>query len=607
MAHYTVQVVKKTMHSHILLNAMLPTKPSPTSPLNGLLVILLLLLSSPVDAKVGASLSSNATGLDQPVRLILQMEGEQEMTPDLSELERLFEIVGRSTQQSISIINGKMSAKRSLTLTLLPRQAGRLEIPPIRIGNESTEALVLEVTEQPQGDIDANREQVFVELSLNKSRAYIEEEVILTLKLFQAPGIRAESLDTPQPSMPDTQMKLLHEERYSSERDGIQFNVIERKYAVFAYQSGNLEIGGVKYRGRTGSDRLFSFFNDPFRAPQQATRIFRSESNQVDLEIMPIPDNFTGDRWLPAKNLQIVENGLDQQTPILAGKPLVRRIMVLADGLTSAQLPSIEQTLPSGIKLYEERPQLQETPTRTGISSSRQNSMTLIATESGEYDLPAIEIPWWNIETDRQETARLAAISIDIMPNPGATQGVQQTLNPPSTREQAIQSDAGGTITSVNQPTATTHKVHWLVWLFGTAWVLTLFAWWYSRRGDPDQSRQPIPVAEDEMEAPDKQAIGEALQRLEQAYADKDAPAARSAWLQWAKLHWPDNPPHNLTRLATRCDQALSEAVYSLERTLYSPTDETEWTGYEIRQLIQQTQQQKRSDKRSERLVPLNP
>ncbi|MES9847869.1 MAG: BatD family protein, partial [Candidatus Thiodiazotropha sp.] len=143
------------MHSHIPLNAMLPIKSSLTSPLNGLLVILLLLLSSPVDAKVGASLSSNTTGLDQPVRLILQMEGEQEMTPDLSELERLFEIVGRSTQQSISIINGKMSAKRSLTLTLLPRQTGSLEIPPIRIGNESTEALVLEVTEQSKGDIDA--------------------------------------------------------------------------------------------------------------------------------------------------------------------------------------------------------------------------------------------------------------------------------------------------------------------------------------------------------------------------------------------------------------------------------------------------------------------
>ncbi|MEW8195304.1 MAG: BatD family protein [Candidatus Thiodiazotropha sp.] len=598
------------MHGHILLNAMLPTKPPLTSRLNVLLIILLLLLSSSVEAKVAARLSSNATGLDQPVRLTLQSEGEQEMTPDLSGLERLFEIVGRSTQQSISIINGKMSAKRSLTLTQLPRQTGSLEIPPIRSGNASTAALVLEVAERSQDDTEANGEQVLVELSLNKSRAYIEEEVILTLKLFQAPGIRAESLDTPQPSLPDTQLKLLHEERYPSELDGIQFNVIERKYAVFAYQSGNLKIGGVKYRGRTAANRLFSFLNDPFSVPQQEARIFRSESNQVELEVMPIPDSFTGDRWLPAKNLQIVESGLGQQTPILAGKPLVRRIMVLADGLTSAQLPNIEQTLPSGIKLYEERPQLKETPTRTGIGSSRQINMTLIATEPGQYDLPAIEIPWWNTETNHQESASLAAVSLNITPNPGSATGLhqqQQTLQ--SKRDKAVQDDTGEANTTDYQPAAaaTAHRVHWLVWLFATAWILTLLAWWYSRRDDPDQPRQSIPAAEDEKDEPGKRAIAKALQRLEQAYADSDAPAARTAWLAWAKLQWPETPPQNLTRLAARCDRAVSEAVRSLERTLYSPTEETGWTAYEIRQLIQQMQQERSSDKHPEGLVPLNP
>ena len=136
-------------HSQMLLKKMLLIKPSIKSSLNGLLIILLL-LSSPVDAEVAAILSSNSTGVDQPVRLTLQMEGDQEMTPDLGQLEQLFEIIGRSTQQSISIINGKMSAKRSLTLTLLPKQTGTIEIPPIRIGNESTQALVLEVAEQPQ-------------------------------------------------------------------------------------------------------------------------------------------------------------------------------------------------------------------------------------------------------------------------------------------------------------------------------------------------------------------------------------------------------------------------------------------------------------------------
>ncbi|PVV26492.1 MAG: hypothetical protein B6D79_06110 [gamma proteobacterium symbiont of Ctena orbiculata] len=597
-------------HSQMLLKKMLLIKPSIKSSLNGLLIILLL-LSSPVDAEVAAILSSNSTGVDQPVRLTLQMEGDQEMTPDLGQLEQLFEIIGRSTQQSISIINGKMSAKRSLTLTLLPKQTGTIEIPPIRIGNESTQALVLEVAEQPQHQIEAEKEQVLVELSLNKSRAYIEEEVILTLKLYQAPGIHGESLDMPQTSMPDTQLKLLNEERYSSERDGIQFNVIERKYAVFAYQSGRLEIGEVKYRGRSGGNRLFSFLNDPFSAPRQEARIFTGKSNQVVLEIMPIPDSYSGDRWLPAKNLQIVESGLTQQRPILAGKPLVRRIMVLADGLSSAQLPTIEQTLPEGIKSYQERPELKETPTRTGISSSRQNSMTLIATEPGQYDLPAVEIPWWNTETGRQETARLDAVRIDVMPNPGATPGMQQQQPqlPQLSTQQVGRDETNATLAADNQPATApvSQEVHWLVWLFGIAWILTLFAWWHTRRNRPAQQPRPIPAAEQEKVDPSRQAIAEALVELEQAYAEKDAVSARSAWLAWAQLQWPETPPHNLTRLASRCDEAVSEAVHSLERALYSPMDESGWTEYAIRELVEQMQQERPSQKQSDGLVPLNP
>ncbi len=594
----------------MLLNTKLPMKPFPTIALNGLLIILLL-IACPAHARVSATLSSNATGPDQPVRLTLQTEGEQELSPDLSELEQRFEILGRSTQQSISIINGKMSAKRSLTLTLLPRQTGTLEIPPIKIGKESTQPLVLEVAQQPREEAQADRQQVMVELSLSKSKAYIEEEVILTLKLFQAPGIRAESLDQPQTSMPDTQLRLLHEDSYRSERKGIDFHVIERTYAVYAYQSGNLEIGGVKYRGRSGGDRLFSLFNDPFDTQPQDTRFFRTESNKVNLEVVPIPESFSGDRWLPAKNLQIVENGLTQQTSVIAGKPLLRRIMVLADGLTVNQLPAIEQQQPSGIKLYEERPQLKETPARTGISSSRQSAITLIATEAGRYQLPGIEIPWWNTETDRQETARLPAVSIDVLPNPntspGARQQQPQTALEPATRENPTETGAGGDrSTPSTVPEGASEGIHWLVWLFAAAWLLTLFAWWYTRRSDRPGPGQGA-TADDAEADPGKTAIAEALQRLQKAYDEKDAVAARSAWLAWAQLRWTQAPPHNLTRLATRCDRAVAEAVRSLERALYSPMDEPAWANYEVSTLIEQMHQEKRPEKQPEGLVPLNP
>lgn len=220
------------------------TKRSLTQPSKVLLILILLLLSAPINAKVTAILSSESTSLDQPVRLTLQQEGEQEMSPDLTGLEKEFDILGRSSQQSISVINGQMSAKRSLSLTLLPKRAGKLDIPPIKMGAESTHPLTLQVSEQPQDEPLSKTQGVLVELSLNKPKAYIEEEVLLTLKLFQAPGIRGESLDEPSPSMPDTQMKLLQEEHYNSEREGIKYRVLERRYAVFSYQSGNLEIGG---------------------------------------------------------------------------------------------------------------------------------------------------------------------------------------------------------------------------------------------------------------------------------------------------------------------------------------------------------------------------
>lgn len=598
---------RKTKHSQMPLNKMHPIKRFLTSPLNGLLITLLI-LSSPASAKVAALLSNNSVAPDQPVRLTLQMEGEDEMNPDLSELEARFDILGRSTQQSISIVNGKMSAKRSLALTLLPKQTGRIEIPPIRIGQESTQALVLEVAERSQEEKDAESKQVLLELSLSKPKAYIEEEVLLTLRLFQAPGIRAESLTEPQPSMPDTQLRLLHEESYQSERDGINYLVVERTYALFAYQSGTLEIGGVKYRGRSGKDRIFSFLNDPFNGSQPEIRHFRGESNRVELEVTPIPQGFAGDRWLPAKNLQVVESGLAQQTAIIAGKPVVRRIMILADGLTANQLPALEQTMPEGLKLYQERPQLKETPARTGISSSRQSGMTLIATEPGRYDLPEVEIPWWNIETDRQEVARLEAVSIEVLPNPGGASDPQPG-QPQYTPEPSIP-DESETIASGDQAAASGSRgeTHWLVWLFGAAWVVTLFGWWYTRRSETARPRQVEPAEVDKTAVdPGKQAIAEALARLEAAYADQDAVSARAAWLHWAQLQWPDNPPHNLTRLATRCDNAVSQAVLSLERAIYSPLDEPGWAEFEVRLLIEQTSGEKRAEKPTDGLVPLNP
>jgi len=584
-------------------------KPTP-HPIASLLLLfgLLSLLATPLSAVAGvtARLSPSTTSLDQPVRLTLESDGDEELSPDLSVLDRDFEILGRASQQNISIINGRMSANRSLILTLLPKHSGDLTIPPIPCGDQTTQALSLKVSGQPEPATPSRGGALArVELSLDKTSAYPEEQVILTLKLYQAAGVRGERLDEPRPSLPDAHLQLLNETEYSTEKDGTLYRVLERNYALFAYQAGSLEIDPVGFVGRSGGNALFSLFDDPFGNRMQPPRLVRASSNRVSLKIKPVPAAFTGDRWLPAKNLQLLETGIDKSGPLLAGRPLTRRIMLLADGLMSNQLPPIEATPPKGIKPYEERPQLHDNPGRTGISGSRQSTITLMPTRAGHYALPAIEIPWWNTETDKQEIARLPAVEVDILPNPdAAVDSPRQPARGNAAKETPPQ--------AIPAPAADGTKggpaVPWLVWLLAGAWLATLLAWWFTHRRGTEHTQRPLQVETALSASQRRQAMDEVMAAMSRAYARCDAEAAREAWLKWARLTWPERPPNNLTRLAERLDPGPAEAVFALEKALYSPGGESAWHRFDPQRIDDTLPAGQDPDPvREERLLPLNP
>ena len=577
-----------------------------THPIASLLLLfgLLALLSFPLAAAAGvaARLSQPATYVDQPVRLILERDDGEELSPDLSVLNQDFEILGRATQQNISIINGRMSAKHSLVLTLLPKHAGELTIPAIPCGDQTTQALSLKVTAAPEPAAPSREGgPARVELSLDKTSAYPEEQVMLTLKLYQAAGVRGERLDEPRPSLPDAHLQLLNETEYSTEKDGTLYRVLERDYALFAYQAGTLEIGPVGFVGRGGGSALFGLFDDPFGNRMRPPRMVRASSNPVSLKIEPVPTSFTGDRWLPAKNLQLLETGIDKNGPLLAGKPLTRRIMLLADGLTSSQLPPIDTTLPEGIKPYEERPLLHDNPGRTGISGSRQSTVTLMPTQPGHYTLPAIEIPWWNTETDRQEMARLPAVELDILPNPAAS---AVDTSPQPAQSDATQEHAPQTAPATEGPKGP--AVPWLVWLLAGAWLATLLAWWFTHRRGAEHRRRPTQGETTLPASERRQAMDEVVAAMGHAYACGDAEAARERWLEWARLTWPERPPNNLARLAERLDPGPAQAVIALEKALYGPGRESDWHRFDP-QRINDPRPAGQAPEREERLLPLNP
>jgi hypothetical protein len=572
------------------------------------IALLLLATTLPAQATVSARLSSQSVVQGQPVRLILEMQGEQSDSPDLGVLEKDFEILERATQQSISIINGKMSAERSLVLTLLPKTTGTLTIPPIPVGSQQTAPLTLEVTEQAAGQ-DTGSQLARVELSLNKDQAYPQEEVLLTLSLIRQVGVRAEHLDDPVASQGDTRIELLDEHQYTREENGEIYRVLERTYALFAYQTGQLEIAPIGFRGRSGGRSVFNLMDDPFSQAPTAQRFVQVASEPVSLEISPIPADFSGTQWLPAKQLLIEETGIDSTRPIIAGKPVTRRIMLIADGLMASQLPAITQEVPAGIKPYEERPQLKDTPRSSGISSSRQSVITLIPTKAGQYTLPAIEIPWWNIESEREEIARLPAIELQVTPaaatagDNGVSQQATTTLSG-SSGDIEVQADTAEVAPSLLQED---NGSNWLIWSLAAAWLATLAGWLVSHRS---RSKTTPPLADKPKDSPinqDESDLEEAIGQIRQAYEAGDAPAARAHWLHWGQLKWPENPPNNLTRLASRCEDGLSAAILALEKAIYSPAGEREWKNYSLEELDPDKGNLNKPEPERENLLPLNP
>ena len=118
--------------------------------LAALVILIMTLGGSPAMGAITASLDRDRVALGDTVRLtIIATENEKLKDADLRDLTENFEIIGRSTNNSTSIVNGRMSQTRKVIIDLMPRRAGSLYVPSIRMGQNSTQSMRIQVSPAP--------------------------------------------------------------------------------------------------------------------------------------------------------------------------------------------------------------------------------------------------------------------------------------------------------------------------------------------------------------------------------------------------------------------------------------------------------------------------
>jgi|GEM_PF-3263487 len=366
-------------------------------------MFMLVLQTSPALAQSFESdIDRSTIELGDSVALTFTYTGDaKRQAPDFDALQSNFVVRSYYPSLKTSNINGQITITNSWRLIVEPKSKGRILIPPITFMGQSSEAIELRVTEPSQRQ--AAGKDIFLETVVDKSTAYVQEQIKVTYRLYYSVQIEVSHT---APEINDAIVKPLENKQYQRRIDGKPYRVEEVSFVIFAERSGALVVPQTTWEVKVAiGNARSSLFGNFGRFESRTLR-----SDEKTLRVKPIPDSFPKNAtWLPAKSLNIEENWSTDSRALKVGEPVTRTIQVTGHGIESAQISDFFPSSSSDFfKLYKEPARFEDTLDDDGLIGARTESGAIVAAREGDFSIDAILIPWWNTETDSLEYARIA-------------------------------------------------------------------------------------------------------------------------------------------------------------------------------------------------------
>lgn len=533
------------------------------------LLVLFFISNGLFAATISAQVDLNPVLLSDSFHLTYTAEGSVDDDPDFSEIKNNFDILNSGKSSNISIINGDYKRSTKWTLTLMAKQAGVFRIPPISFGKDLSPEVEITVKKSlpnsPTSNSSLTGKDFILELEASKNTSYIQEQVIITLRLLVSRSINNYQFGDINFNNTDTIVESLGKDtQYKTYRGSTPYIVVEKKVAIFPQQSGELiirpsiaEIGIINRQSRNN-------FFDPFNSNTQTRRL---RSNSLNLTIKDIPTTFSGKNWLPSPSIKLTEDW-PHNTEFRVGEPITRTITLMADNLLASQLPKLENVIVGNLKQYPDKPGLNNNKTKTGINAIRKEKIALIPTKPGTYTLPAVDLQWWNTRENRIATAHISKREFTVLPAATTDSSQLKILQPDTNQNVTVngaREDSNPNVTIASQNIS--GKWFWLTLLFSTLWIITLILWWRSR-----PSKKILQKSGTE----EIQTLNTCLKLIKHACSRNNPQKTKSALLNWAKVVFPEKHVTNLSQLAECTDESLKNKLLTLNTCLYS-ANEISW------------------------------
>lgn len=446
------------------------------------LTVLISLLSVPTwSAEFTANVDRTQLHLNEPLLFTLSLINSdtrlraEGVNPnvDLTLLSDNFNIGRPTASTNYNIYLGQGRSTSDIKVELFPKRIGPLTIPAFEIDGLKSQPITVEVLNKQTETPD----DIFVRSGANVDSAWVGQQIVTYIDLYHRVELESASLGSNFETEP-VQIELLAnwkmpQASHTETINGIEYDVERIAWAVFPNQPGEFtaQLPDIWVTTKTGTKT---------RLPHQ----------RINFQINALPAELPGDIIVgkpELKSASLPDNFTQYE---LTPWTLTLKAPVGVTALPTL-LPGI--ALPKGLKLYPDPARYRTEQSSDGIMDVADYTLSIMPLAAGEFELPAIHIPYFDPETGTASLVELPGQRINVTP---ASINVSNTaLN----NQKHI---------AVSHPTK--EKNHAWMWQLTTAimtllWLTTLLKLWRKQKikvilektniteiEKPEDSRHPL-------------------------------------------------------------------------------------------------------------------
>jgi hypothetical protein len=360
----------------------------------------------------------------------------------------------QSTNQSYQFVNGKVSQSFQVSYTyyLQATKEGSFSIGPAKVISEGktyqSNSLAINVSQSSSsstpsqspapsgnqrtaqsGQANPSKTDIFIKASVDKSRPYQGEQVIITYKIYTIVPISQINISKIS-SFPGFWSKSLLNDndplKQSNETiNGKEYVVADlRKIALFAQRSGEINIepmelqcvAQVKVENSRSRDPFFdSFFNDPFFNRNFQNVELKIESNPLTIDVKPLPNEGKSIDFSGAVGSFTMSSEIDK-AELKANEPVTLKVTISGKGNLEL-IDALPVAFPPDFETYDPKITNNISKNSNGISGTRIFEYLVIPRNPGDFQIKPVEFSYF--DPARQAYSALSTPRYNIKVNKG--------------------------------------------------------------------------------------------------------------------------------------------------------------------------------------------